>query len=239
VADSNRLGDNRGQEIEMAKVPRYIVERSADQVKTAFQGILKLCKEHNITHVTLVAPQKGNWDSTIVARFLGEPVAKSLMKGQSITLTQGVSMTLESAQTFRAGVSHGLLVGTHLSPKDMNKLDDSWDAQAILYLPWTDTDDREWRTTWQPKSIGINTQNNPSATFTSAVEDALQRLTQTINLGTGLAHPSDKKHAERMFEKLRADGHSFDPDEIRRWAQRNSWSSDAAADLAAVARKKR
>jgi hypothetical protein len=69
------------------------------------------------------------------------------------------------------------------------------------------------------------------------VEEALERLTQTINLSTGLSHPSDKKHAERTIAELRQEGHSFHPVEIRRWAQRNAWSSNAAANLEAIARK--
>ena len=79
----------------------------------------------------------------------------------------------------------------------------------------------------------------PNSGLSTHVENALQRLTDTINLGTGLNHPSDKKHAERTFDKLRADGHAFDPVEVRRWAQRHNWSSGAAAELEAVARKRR
>jgi hypothetical protein len=174
-----------------------------------------------------------------VAEFLGQTAAKTLLKGQQVLLTDGVSMTLESGQTFRPSVGQELLVGAHVSIAVMNKLDDSYSAQAIMYLPWTDDEGAEWQATWNPQIVGAETQNISSGNLPDAVEKALSQLTQTINLGTGLGHPSDKKHAERTIDKLRADGHSFDPAEIRRWAQRHGWSSSAAADLEGVARKQR
>jgi len=145
---------------------------------------------------------------------------------------------LESPQTFRSMSGQGLLVGAHISIKDMARLDDAWSAQAILFLPWNDIEAKEWRATWQPQTIGQKAQDVPPSSLSKPVEEALARLTQIINLGTGLGHPSDKKHAERTFDPLRADGHSFDPTEVRRWAQRNHWSSSAAADLEAVAQRR-
>jgi hypothetical protein len=222
----------------MAVVARYIVERGPEQVRNAFRGILDLCANQGINRVTLVVPRKGGWEHTIVAEALGQAIAKALQKGQRVKVTDDVTMTLESSQTFRASVDQGLLVGAHISIKDMNKLDDAWGAQAIMYLPWTDKEGQEWHATWHPETVGPKTQNAPPSSLLKPVEEALRELTESINLGTGLGHPSDKKHAERAFDRLRSEGHSFDPAEVRRWAQRNGWSSNAAADLEAVARRR-
>jgi hypothetical protein len=146
-------------------------------------------------------------------------------------------MKLESAQTFRGSWSQGLLIGAHISDKDMNKLDDSIGAQAIVYLPWNDIEGKAWQATWGAQIIGTTAAPEPTASLSGPVEEALRSLTQAINLSTGLNHPSDKRHAERTIARLRQEGHSFDPVEIRRWAQRNAWTSSAAADLEAVARK--
>jgi hypothetical protein len=221
----------------MATVARYIVERSQDQVRTAFQGIVKLCKDQGIARVTLVVPQKQGWDRTIAGEFLGQAVAKALLDGQPIRLTDGVTMTLETGKTFRPGAGQGLLVGVHVSIKDMNKLDDSLGAQAVMYLPWSDIEGQDWQATWNPQTLGAKTQNTSPSSLSKTVEEALYQLTRGINLGTGLSHPSDKKHAQRTVDKLRADGHSFDPVEVRRWAQRNGWNSSAAGDLEPIARK--
>jgi hypothetical protein len=221
----------------VASVARYVVERSPDQVRLAFKSVLEICKAKNIASVTLVVPQKGGFDRTIVAEFLGPNAVKALVKGQAILITQGVQMKLESAQTFRGTSSEGLLIGAHISDKDMNKLDDSIGAEAIVYLPWNDTEGKEWQATWAAHIIGTTTAPAPAGRLSSPVEEALRSLTQAINLSTGLNHPSDKKHATRTIARLRQEGHSFDPIEIRRWAQRNGWTSSAAADLEAVARK--
>jgi hypothetical protein len=50
---------------------------------------------------------------------------------------------------------------------------------------------------------------------------------------------AEPKRAQRVIANLRADGHSFESTEVRRWTQRNGWSSRAAADLEAIARKRR
>jgi hypothetical protein len=221
----------------VASVARYVVERSPDQVWLAFKSVLDICKAKNIASVTLVVPQKGGFDRTIVAEFLGANIVKALIKGQAIPIAEGVQMKLESAQTFRGGWSDGLLIGAHISDKDMNKLDDAIGAQAIVYLPWNDTEGKDWQATWGAQIVGATAAPTPTVSLPGPVEEALQSLTRAINLGTGLNHPSDKKHAERTFTRLRQEGHSFDPVEVRRWAQRNGWSSSAAANLEAVARK--
>jgi len=221
----------------VASIPRYIVERAPDQIRVAFRGIVKIVKDLGIARVTLVVPKKGGWEHTIVAEFLGAAVAKALVKGQSVTMVEGVTMLLDSPQTFRSTAGQGLLIGAHISIKDMAKLDDAWGAQAILFLPWNDPEAQEWKATWHPVTVGATAEETPTSSLSIPVEEALTRLTGMINLGTGLGHPSDKKHAERTFEKLRAEGHSFDPANVRRWAQRNHWSSSAAADLEKVARK--
>jgi hypothetical protein len=222
----------------MAVVSRYIVEKAPDQVRTAFRGIVSLCESKGITSVTLVVPKKGGWEHSVVAEVLGDAAAKVLVKGGTVVIAKGVTMTLESAPTFRGSASHGLLVGAHISIKEMTKLDDSWEAQAIVYLPWNDAEGQEWQATWNPETIGSSTKRPPANRLSTPVEEALSQLTQSINLGTGLGHPSDRRHAERVIDKLRSDGHSFEPVEVRRWAQRNGWSSGAAADLEAIARKR-
>lgn len=222
----------------MTSIPRYIVERGSDQVRTAFRGIVKIVKDLGITRVTLVVPKKGGWEHTIVAELLGAAVAKALVKGQPVTVIEGVTMVLESPATLRSSFNQGLLVGAHISIKDMAKLDDTWGTQGIMFLPWVDSEAQEWKATWQPETIGQKGPEASASGLSEPVQEALVRLTDSINLGTGLNHPSDKKHAERTFDKLLSEGHSFDPVEVRRWAQRHNWSSSAAANLEAVARRR-
>jgi len=230
----------------MATVDRYLVERPRDvesvpdQIKTAFEGILDICQRHSISRVTLVVPKKGGWENTLVGEALGARVAKALLKGEAVPLIKGgPAMTLESPQTFRNSVSPGLIVGAHISEADMAKIDDCWDAAAILYMPWTEAEGRAWQATWKPETIGPSTWTEPTSALSAPVKEALEKLTRNINLGSGLGHPSDKTLAVKTIGRLRAEGHALDPAEIKRWALRHAWSSHAASDLEAIVKKAR
>jgi hypothetical protein len=217
---------------------RYVVECGPDQIRAAFAEIVKLCVSSGITAVELVVPKKGGWENMNVAQFIGSNGAKALSKGTPVLLAPGVTMTLQSAQTFRGYAFGGMLVGAHIALNDMKKLDDSY-PQAIVYLPWNDIEGQEWQATWNAQTIGPKTWTSSASPLPPAVEEALSSLTRLINLGTGLDHPSDKEHAVRAMAKLQAEGHSLDPVEIRHWAQRHGWSSGAASDLEKVVRKQR
>jgi hypothetical protein len=220
-------------------VDRYLVDKGPDQLKVAFKGIVSLCENRGICAVTLVVPTKNRWEHTETAKFLGLDVAKALLRGNSVELAEGITMTLESAQTFRSHTYQGLLVGAHISVEDMSKLDDSFGAKALMYIPWTGGDEQEWRKTWRPETLGPSPEAASQENLPLLVEEALRELTERVNLGTGLVHPSDKEDAQRVMTQLKADGHSFDPAEVRRWARRNGWSSHAAKDLEKIAQKRR
>ena len=217
---------------------RYVVECGPDQIRAAFAEIVKLCVSNGIPDVELVVPKKGGWENNNVAQFIGPDRTKTLSQGMPVALGQGVTMTLQSAKTFRGHTFEGMLVGAHISLKDMSKLDGSY-SQAIVYLPWTDAEGQEWQATWNAQTIGPETWKSSAKLLPPAVEEALSSLTRLINLGTGLDHRSDKEHVERAIAKMRAEGHSLDATEIRRWAQRHGWSSGAASDLEKVVRNQR
>ena len=220
----------------MSVLSRYIVEKLPNQEQTALQGIAHVCTSIGIGQVTLVVPQKGRWANSTFAQVVGVSAAKALGKGEIVKLGGVANLTLESVQTFRGG--RGLLVGVHIPIRNMNRLDDSWEAQAIMYLPWNDEEGQEWWATWKPQTIGPSVQRPAAGNLAAVVEEALLRLTRSINLGSGLNHPSDKEHAERVVSRLRAEGQLLDPEEVRRWAQRHAWSSNAASELEAIVRKR-
>lgn len=217
-------------------ISRYIVEKKPDQVKTALQGMTQIAK-HLHAKVTFVVPTKRGWENTIFGQALGETFARALLKGEPVELVAGVPLALESAQTFRSTSASGVLVGIHISPDDMSKLDDALSADAIVFVALGDVEAQKWKNIWQPQTIGPTGTPPQVAQLEQPVIDALRALTDVINLGTGLNHPSDKQHAKNTITKLRRDGHIIDATAIRDWALHNNWSSGAAADLEKIARK--
>ena len=222
-----------------AGIPRYLVETGQNALGPAFSGILKLCAEQSINRITLVVPSKGQFPNTLVGKFLGTATTKALLSGKAVAMmTGGPVMAVQSPATFSRGAfNQSMIVCAHISGDDQRRIDDAPGAKAIVYLPWKEPDGKEWLATWHPKTIGPSTWTAPSNTLAPPVEAALERLTNIINLGAGLGHPSDKAAAVSMVAKLRTEGHAFDSREMKRWALRHGWSSNAAQALEDLAMK--
>jgi hypothetical protein len=223
----------------MTVVPRYLIEKGPDDVKTAFGAIPALCEKHGASQITLVIPQKQGWERSIVGEMFTIAERKALTKGEPLRWGRdGPFVRLESSETFRPIPGLGLVFGAHISGAAMAKVDDS-PARAILYLPWTEDEGREWKATWRPETIGRDTWRPNVAELPEKVQARLTELTKQINLSTGLGHPSDKASAKKAIADLRAGGHDFDAGEIKRWAKRHGWRSDAATELEAIAKQRR
>jgi hypothetical protein len=69
------------------------------------------------------------------------------------------------------------------------------------------------------------------------VAKALEWLTGSVNVGTGLSHPDDRSSAIHMFRMLRDGGEAYVPDEVRVWAVRHGWTPEDARELAAIGQK--
>ena len=221
-----------------ASTPRYLIENhgpDSDAIKTAFAGAFEVCVQNGITSITLLVPAKGAFPTTVVGTFLGANVTKALCKGETVKITENLSMDLESPKTFSPFKSYGMVIGVYLSPKDQNILDSASSAKAIVLLPWTEEDGKTWLSTWNPTVLGKSTWQVQQAAFPQDVEDALLSLTRRINLSTGLSHPLDKKAAQETVSGIKRRGHRLDPEDIRKWALRNNWQPDDAEDLGKLA----
>jgi hypothetical protein len=171
----------------------------------------------------------------LVGTFLGQSASKALCKGQTVKITDTLSMNLESPKTFSPYKTYGMVIGVYLSQKDQNALDSITSAQALVLLPWTEEEGKTWLSTWNATVLGTSTWQVQQKTFPSDVENALLTLTQGINLSTGLSHPSDKDAAKRTLSGLKQGGHRLDSDEIRKWALRNNWAPKDAEALSKLA----
>lgn len=69
------------------------------------------------------------------------------------------------------------------------------------------------------------------------VEAALKTLTRSVNLSTGLGHPSDRDSAIWLFRKLKQAKITYNPMEIKGWLVRHGWMAEYANDVKEVAEK--
>lgn len=111
-------------------------------------------------------------------------------------------------------------------------LDDCDRTKALAVVPWLLRDVEPWRRARRPIDLlgAAPTAQSPSIND-PIVRAAIRSLTMSVNLSTGLSHPSDKAHAVETFKVLKKAGHDWDPDDVHAWALANGWHNRGADDL--------
>jgi len=109
---------------------------------------------------------------------------------------------------------------------------------AICAIPWAEDDLAEWKRAWNP--IDLETGEPVGAApiaLSPLLERALVSLTATVNLSTGIHHPSDQRTVKRLFKALYITGEELDETEVRTWAIAHGWPPRQAEDLAQLVGK--
>jgi hypothetical protein len=203
-------------------------------VTTGIATALNECQEIGATQIVLITPVRDNLDSIIIGRILGEPAAKRLMKGGVISIADSEVEIIHHSMT-TAVKARNLRVGLvfYVSGDNMKKLD-SLPFDVLLYVPWLTEEGQAWATKWGAETLGGSTLNE-EVDLPKDVTEALTRLSRSINLSAGLAHPSDLAHAKGVFSGLKAKKLRFSAAEIEKWAVRNGWKTAHAEELAKLA----
>ena len=123
------------------------------------------------------------------------------------------------------------------SEKALQQLDDVSTIEALGVLTWGLKEVSAWAL-----GVGATDLLGEASVETPTIQDpvvlgALRSLTNSVNLSTGLTHPSDWDHAVQVFRTLRKRGHTIDGDEIETWALANGWSYRHASDVGQLARE--
>lgn len=109
--------------------------------------------------------------------------------------------------------------------------------KAVGVLTWNLKDVEVWADgVGAVDLLGIRKTESPEIEDV-VVRGAMRTLTDSVNLSTGISHPSDWDHAVISLRALRKRGHTLDGDEIESWAIANGWSYDDAADLGKLVRE--
>jgi hypothetical protein len=119
--------------------------------------------------------------------------------------------------------------------KALQQLDDVSTVKALGVLTWLLDDVMPWAS-----GVGAVDVLGEATTEVPSIQDqlvlgALRSLTNSVNLSTGLSHPSDWDHAVHMFRALRKRGCAIDGNEIETWAIANGWSYRHAAQVGQLA----
>jgi hypothetical protein len=223
-----------------ANIPRYLIENHHDlnieAIRSAFAEAFAICMREGIDKVHLLVLAKNNFPDKVIEAVLSPAICKTLSAGKPVKVADTLNMTLSSLATFEHFHSYGMVIGIYLTSKGRDILD-SASARAIVLLPWTEEEGKNWMATWNPIVLGPDTWHVAQDKLSSEVEKALGQLTAVINLSTGLSHPLDKKHAQAAFARLKATGHAPSSELIRQWALQHNWRPGDAQDLKQLAER--
>lgn len=109
---------------------------------------------------------------------------------------------------------------------------------AICAIPWADDDLNEWKRAYDPVDVRTGEPlGEDQVELSPLVTQALISLTASVNLSTGIHHPSDARRVRQFLKALYIAGEPLDSTEIRTWALANGWEARHAEDLAELAGK--
>lgn len=190
---------------------RFYIDTKGNDDEAYREAMQFACKhadtDPEIKKVILLAASKKNtgW----LDRLYGDKVVKQLFAGSTFKDCRPV-FKIETTQTYRdSHTPSEILISLGLDADDLFKIDDYYSVKAIIAIPWLKEHTETWVQTWSPKELRGNQSAvkgfpNPSCIVIKAMEE----LTESINMSTGITHPSDERHAKTTILAL----HKYEPE---------------------------
>ena len=121
----------------------------------------------------------------------------------------------------------------------LDKVDGISGTSSVLYIPWGDESLANWVDTWRATELG-----QPQTSAAEQVEPtsgvvyfALESLTSSVNLSSGIGHPNDYERAVRTLETLFHKQPAVEPELIRQQLVRLGWNPKDAGKVKELAEK--
>lgn len=216
----------------MSKQKIYIDTEGNDYeaYREAMQAACELAKKDpTIKRVVLLISTKGSdgW----FGKLYGSETVKDLYKG---TKFEGCSplYKFETLKTYKDSLDPSDIVITcGLDSDDVLKIDDYYSAKIIIAIPWLKKSLNKWVQTWAPTELrgkAAVAVVEPSC----IVKKAMAELTESVNMTTGINHPSDEEHAKTTILSLYKYESSIDANIVGAYLVRElGWDTEHAKDV--------
>lgn len=194
-------------------------------------------KARGATTAYLVIPKLSQLMGT-VSDVIGELAADALSKGRAVRLSGGTQLLAYSDRTLGRNFIRGPVLMVYCLPETMTKVDLAAEDQPRALIPWTMEEGRQWIAKHQARKIGAESHEvtGPPRLSNAVAERALQRLTESVNLSTGIAHKLDRDKAVHLFRILKRNREEIDFDELPGWFVAHGWGSNHADQLTQMGR---
>lgn len=212
------------------------------QDETTFQTALAyaeaICEKVGASaqDIALLIHGKGQLDHTNLGGGLGKTTVKALSRGP-VPLPHGRRLSVETLTKRPFLTRPTVIIAYYADANLLDAADGLRNVEGVIAVPWVLGEADSWVKRWGATVHGQEARAASPLINDPVVVRALESLTATINLSTGLIHPSDKTRADETFRILRAKGHQDPTPEVKSWAIRNGWKPDHAVALETLARR--
>lgn len=204
-------------------------EKNAEE---AFSWLVENCKPLGIMAVPGLANLNG-----IILKIIGEDAVESL-KRQGKMAIPGGEILLITERKLLYDAKNSPILAFYPSSKFLDVIDSIPNASALLVVPWLFKEVQPWIKAWSATELGQQPSASASLLRSKTVEQALKDLTASVNLSTGITHPSDRNAAIQTFEILKAANEPFSPDEVKAWlVGKGGWKATDAQEVAELVQK--
>ncbi len=166
-------------------------------------------------------------------RLYGREIEKQLFKGTTFKDCKPV-FKFETKKTYNDSHTPSEIVITcGLDAEDVLKIDDFYSVKAIIAIPWLRDKLQKWVQTWNPTELRGNQQAVIAYADPSCiVKKAMEELTESINMSTGIHHPSDEEQAKTYILALHKYESTLDADIVGSYLVRElNWDTEHAKDV--------
>ena len=171
----------------------------------------------------------------MIRDVIGTQAAAALEKGKMVPMNGLGSLSFYSSRVLPNRAAGAVILACHPSAKLLDHLDRLRDAAALIVLPWTLDDIRNWQAARGPEDI-LGKSSLPAATISNPVlAGALESIYHRINVSTGISHPLDRDAVIDAFRILRDANEAVDPRQVRAWLVQKGMEASNADDIAAIA----
>ncbi len=220
------------------EIQRYLVENQGFcrvVLERAFGEADQICQDLGIDRITLLVTKKEFFATSECAKYLGVGIADELRKFGTARWKDYVC-TLESVKTLIPNEPYGLVFAVHFNGA-LDLLDSIVSAEAILFLPLSEMEGKEWSATWGPTILGPDTWRVPLAQLSPELDKVMKQIGIAVGRSARLLNKSDKHLVEAHLQQLGPQSLSTNPEVVRQSAIRNGWDCQAARDLAELYKK--
>lgn len=217
-------------------------QEHAKAVKEGFQWLLKNTRSNDMNECLIIIPSLNSlkYESDSAHKGIESlipGISSKLIKNKSVTIN-GITIKLITEKT-RITYTRASVLAIFPAEKMLKIIDNYFTENDIFLVGWVFEDIQEWIETWNALDFSSKYEviHKPQK-LNPIIIEALKSLTMSVNMSTGINHPSDYCSAVDLFRILQRESIDYDPKTIKTWLKvEEKWKEDFADDVMQIATK--